>query len=337
MKKALRWHLPVEGFRRSSMGSEEEVYAAKESLGIVAREVLAIEVFNSRVNVRERNISCADFPALFIEVAVSRVVRRHERNVLAEITISSISAPRALVGNIRALIGELNVMRRVVVVSFFVLCESTEEIPVVVELVASTDGPDVCIIGTIRIVAVVCNLREGIAVEMTISSTKTELARSIVEFNPLIVSCAILLKVIIRLRCIVVSIDVVVRIFKVPTACFERSLEVLAKRYLCTREEIIKYEAVISNGVQRHFTEFDVKVLVLAISIDVRQFNVAIIALVAGHIRLSRQTSFNMPVLVDFSRREETKLKLISVVFNLRAIILLIARARVSVTSLARP
>ncbi len=123
-------------------------------------------------------------------------------------------------------------MGRVVVVSFVVLSEGTEDIPVVVELVASADGPDVGIIGTILIVAVIGNLREGIAVEVTVSSANAELARSIVELDTLIVCNAFLLKVIVFLRIIVVTIDMVICIFKVPTASLERSLEVLAERYL---------------------------------------------------------------------------------------------------------
>ena len=110
--------------------SEEEAYAAEQRLGIAIRvERLAVEVLDSRVDVRERNVRSADFPALLVDMAVSRIIRRHNYSVVAEVTVSGISAPRTLVGNVRTLVGELDAVSRVVVVSFRVLSEGTEEIP----------------------------------------------------------------------------------------------------------------------------------------------------------------------------------------------------------------
>lgn len=139
------------------MESEEVAYAAKQRVGIAIRcEVLAIEVLESRVDVLERNVACTDFPALRVDL--ERIERRHQCDVLAEVTVSGISAPRALVGRIRALVGQLDVVSRVVVVGFRVLREGTEEIPVVVELVASADGPDVGIVRLGRTVVVRSNI-----------------------------------------------------------------------------------------------------------------------------------------------------------------------------------
>ena len=115
-------------------------------------------------------------------------------------------------------------MSRVVVVGFRVLSESTEEIPVMVELVASADGPDV---GIVRLgaIAVVIDIRESSAVEVTVGSTEAELVRTVVELNALIVSSIIIL------RCI---LNVVVCVLKIPTASFERRLEVFTEVDLST-------------------------------------------------------------------------------------------------------
>ena len=98
---------------------------------------------------------------------------------------------------------------------------------------------------------------EEVALEVTISSTAVELASRAVQSDALIV-CSIVI------RCSMSN--VAISIFcQIPTTSFERSLQVFTEVDLSTGEEVIQYETIISNGVQRHLAELDLEVLVVAL------------------------------------------------------------------------
>ena len=171
--------------------SEPEVHAAEEQLCVsVVVQLLAVEVVSGSRDVRERNVLRADFPALDVvdAIAEERLVRRSKGDVLTHVTVSRVSTPGTLVGLLRTLVVELDVVSRSIALSLFVLGISAIEVPVLVELIASADRPDV---GLIRILLEALRLREDVAVEMTVSSAAIELASRAVQSDALIVGCII--------------------------------------------------------------------------------------------------------------------------------------------------
>ena len=131
--------------------SEPEVHAAEEQLRIiVVVQLLAVEVVSGSRDIRERNVLRADFPALDVVDAIAdeRLVRRSEGDVPTHVTVSRVSTPGALVGFLSALVVELDVVSCSIRICFRILGICTRQIPVAVELVARTDGPEICIIRT---------------------------------------------------------------------------------------------------------------------------------------------------------------------------------------------
>ena len=136
--------------------SEEVAETAIENISIlVISKVLATEVLHRRQHIVHWNVVSAEFPALCIDEVAVRIERRHDGDVLCDITISDMSAPRTGICLIRTLVVEFESMRSLIIVGFRVLRISTEEIPVLVEFVAKTCRPDVRIIrGECKIVCV---------------------------------------------------------------------------------------------------------------------------------------------------------------------------------------
>ena len=93
--------------------SEEEAHAAKEAVRIIvlALELLAVEVVEVCMHVLERNILRTDFPALLVRDVAKRIIRRSERDVLTDMTVSGVSAPSAGILVLCALVVNLDVAR----------------------------------------------------------------------------------------------------------------------------------------------------------------------------------------------------------------------------------
>lgn len=129
--------------------SEPEVHAAEQQLCIsIVLELLAVEVVSGSRDVRERNVFRAELPALDVvdASAEERLIRWSEGDVAAHVAISRVSTPGTLVGLLSALVVELDIVSRAEVLSLLVLGISAVEVPVLVELIASTNGPDVSLI-----------------------------------------------------------------------------------------------------------------------------------------------------------------------------------------------
>ena len=154
--------------------SEPEVHAAEEQLCIiVVVQLLAVEVVSGSRDIRERNVFRADFPALdVVNAAVEeRLVRRSKGDIATHVAISRVSTPGTLIGFLSALVVELDVVGRAEAVSLLVLGIAAVEVPVLVERVASADGPDV---GLVCILLEAIDILEEVAVEMTVSSAAVE-------------------------------------------------------------------------------------------------------------------------------------------------------------------
>ena len=218
-------------------------------------------------------------------------------------------------------------MCRSICFSLFVLSISAVEVPVLVELVASANGPDV---GLIRVLLEALRLREDVAVEMTISSTAIELASRAVQSDTLIVG-----SIVVRLSSCIVEVRLLVGAVEVPTASLSRELELVAERDLSTRELIIEEHASRLRREERHLAELDLEVLVVALCPNA--FYRQIRRLVFARIHECIDTSLDMPIVVDFSARLEAEVELIRVFLVFRALLVLIALTPVTITSLAVP
>ena len=155
-------------------------------------------------------------------------------------------------------------MSRAETISFLVLGIAAVEVPVLVERVASADGPDislirVCFVALVALFNLV-DMLEEVALEVTISSTAIELASRAVQSDALIVG-----SIVVRLTSRIMKIRLRVCAVEIPAACFKRSLEVLAERDLSTRELIIEEHASRLRGEERHLAELDLEVLVVAL------------------------------------------------------------------------
>ena len=95
---------------------------------------------------------------------------------------------------------------------------------------------------------------------MTVSSAAIELASRAVQSDALIVG-----SIVVRLTSRIMKIRLRVCAVEIPAACFKRSLEVLAERYLSARELIIEEHASRLRGEERHLAELDLEVLVVAL------------------------------------------------------------------------
>ena len=119
--------------------SEVVAHAAPEHLSIAIRgEILALEVCEVCIGMGKRRV--LDFVLNAFRVAHGRVIRRDERNVLAEVMVADVSTPRACIDAVSTLIGQRDIVSLLVVIGFRVVCISAEEINVLVELVAETEG-----------------------------------------------------------------------------------------------------------------------------------------------------------------------------------------------------
>ena len=110
-----------------------------------------MEVGHVDVRVLHRRVACADDPAFRAVLAARhgdlvglavQLVSWHERAVAAEVAVGGVESPRAGLGDVRALVVELDVRRLVVVVRFEVLRVARGEGDVLREAVLAADGED---------------------------------------------------------------------------------------------------------------------------------------------------------------------------------------------------
>ena len=294
------------------MESEEEAYAAKQRLGIAVRsEVFAIEVLNSRVDVRERNVACTDFPALCTDDL--GIFRAEDRRVGAEVTVRGISTPSVLVLRLSALVAVDCLPRFVEVIGARVVGISREQTARIVEVLADICRPDVGVIFVVLAVRVAFSIVEAIRqtdevvrVEVIISGTARPLAgrRCVLERDALHVSSII-----------EVTITEVITLFligDINAACIDRRLERVAERHIGTGHRVIRIEdEALLRRVETKFTELRLEVLVVALCIDTLECDFIFVMVVAvtfivGHLRRSIKAGIDMPVIVDFSARLET-------------------------------
>ena len=149
-----------------------------------------MEVGHVDVRVLHRRVACADDPAFravlaarhgdLVGLTVHLVGRRHERAVAAEVAVGGVESPRAGLGDVRALVVELEVHRLVVVVRFEVLRVACGEGDVLREAVLAADGEDARLVRC-AVVAVSGQEPEDIRVVVTVGDTCLQLARRVVN------------------------------------------------------------------------------------------------------------------------------------------------------------
>ena len=126
-------------------GLEEELNAAEEVLDVVVRaEILAVAIAQRCNDVLERSVVRANFPALCTDDLC--IFRAEDRGVRAEVTVSGISAPSALVGCLCTLVVVDDLPSLVEVVCRRVVGISGKQAIRLIELVAEVCGPDVGIV-----------------------------------------------------------------------------------------------------------------------------------------------------------------------------------------------
>ena len=258
------------------------------------------------------------------------MIRRERRSktcVGSDITIRSICAPRSLICVLRALVVKLNAHRTIELVRLRVLRIGRTERRVLIKRILCTNRPDICTVFRIARNIVEARCLKYFTVEVAIrNSAPDEFAALVAQLNALIVGRFV--------RC---SVDSFVCMCKIPTACLDQHLKLVAVGCLYTREEVIHNEAVIHVRVERHLAELHVEPAITAVGIGIGQSDVS--ALVRLHIAADCQTSLDLPVVIDLSCREETQLELISVCLFLSAgrVAILIAEAPITITEFARP
>ena len=247
-------------------------------------------------------------------------------------TVSYISTPSTLVGLLSALIVELYHAGLVVAVCLLVLDVSAAESNVLVEAIGagyfpSTEGIFLAVLAVTNLLH--CIILERIRGGIVVSSRAGSLAKAIGQSNALEVSCLI---------CGIVSTCIIQRriTLQIEAASKYRSLEFVTKRHSGTRSLIIEHQGLVIGRCHAELTELRLEVLVVALcpyALQADFIGISTESSIVFHIRAGIETCLYMPVGIDLSRRLETKQHLIFV----GTLHILIARARVRVTSLAVP
>ena len=233
-------------------------------------------------------------------------------------------------------------MSRAETISLLVLGIAAVEVPVLVERVASADGPDislirVCFVALVALFNLV-DMLEEVALEVTVSSAAVELTCRAIQANALVAGSIVTIKeIILIVFCCSRHVDcrLIDSIVEIPTASLSRKLELIAERDLCARELVIEQHASRLRGVERQLAELDLEILVVALCPYAYELDRSIRVL--ARVREGIDTGLYMPVVVDFSVRLEAEVHLVRVFLIFRALLVLIALAPVTVTSLAVP
>ena len=241
--------------------------------------------------------------------------------------IRHISAPRPHVALVCAFVVELEAHTLLQFVRLRVVCIGSAECSILIKCVLCANRPDIGLVLRRAVLIVKGCALECLAGEMTIGDAALhELAGAVAEFDALIVGGFVR-------RCS----NILIGIVKVPAARFCKYRPLVTIGDLCTREEIIDNDPLIGIRGDRHLTELDMELAVVAVRIRIGKDD--IVALIRLHITRSRQTRFDMPMIVDLRRREEAQLELILVCFlsDLCVVLVVVTTAPITITQFARP